>query len=318
MSRGSNMLALQFRLLGKFTVSYNQTSLDYFNVQKVQELLCYLLVHRDRPHHRDVLAELLWNNVNTPYSKKYLRKTLWQLQTALRSIPSAPSNKLLIIDPHWIQISKDAVYWLDVSLIENLFTSVRGKRGSELSPQQFAELQQSVTAYTGDLLEGWFQDWCLYYRVRLREMFLDIVDKLMEYCEANDQSEMGIEFGNIILSYDRARERSHQRIMRLYYAAGYRSAALQQFKICQRALREQLDVEPSERTRNIYNQIMSDNLGPWDDLELTSTSSNGLSFSGQMQKRLRRVEKLVRAQSKLQARLERELHEIKSELDPHH
>jgi DNA-binding SARP family transcriptional activator len=263
------------------------------------------------------LAELLWNNFNTPYSKKYLRKTLWQLQTALRSIPSAPSNKLLIIDPHWIQISKDAVYWLDVSLIENLFTSVRGKRGSELSPQQFAELQQSVTAYTGDLLEGWFQDWCLYYRVRLREMFLDIVDKLMEYCEANDQSEMGIEFGNIILSYDRARERSHQRIMRLYYTAGYRSAALQQFKICQRALRDELDVEPSERTKNIYNQILSDNLGPWDDLELTSTSLNGNSFSGRMQNRLRRVEKLVRAQSKLQARLERELHEIKSELGTH-
>jgi DNA-binding SARP family transcriptional activator len=311
------MHGLQFRLLGKFTVTYNQTSLDYFNVQKVQELLCYLLVHRDRPHNRDVLADLLWNNVNTPYSKKYLRKTLWQLQTALRSIPSAPSNKLLIIDPHWIQISKDAVYWLDVSLIEKLFTSVRGKRGSELSPQQFGELQQSVTAYTGDLLEGWFQDWCLYYRVRLREMFLDIVDKLMEYCEANDQSEMGIEFGNIILSYDRARERSHQRIMRLYYTAGYRSAALQQFKICQRALRDELDVEPSERTKNIYNQILSDNLGPWDDLELTSTSLNGNSFSGRMQNRLRRVEKLVRAQSKLQARLERELHEIKSELGTH-
>jgi len=75
--------ALQFRLLGKFAVYYNHTALDSFNVQKVQELLCYLLVHRDRPHHREVLAELLWNNANTPYSKKYLRKTLWQLQTAL-------------------------------------------------------------------------------------------------------------------------------------------------------------------------------------------------------------------------------------------
>jgi DNA-binding SARP family transcriptional activator len=309
--------ALQFRLLGKFAVYYNHTALDSFNVQKVQELLCYLLVHRDRPHHREVLAELLWNNANTPYSKKYLRKTLWQLQTALRSVPSAPSYKLLIIDPHWIQISKDALYWLDVSTIEDQFTSVRGKPGRALEQPEFDDLQQAVKLYKGDLLEGWFQDWCVYYRVRLREMFLDIVDKLLEYCEVNNLFDLGIEFGNIILGYDRARERTHQRIMRLYYTAGYRSAALQQYKICQQALREELEVKPSERTKKLYEQIMSDNLGPWDDLEVTNTGSNGDPFSGQLHKRLRRVEKLVRAQSMLQQRLDREIREIKSELETH-
>lgn len=165
------MLALQFRLLGKFTVYYNQKSLDFFNVQKVQELLCYLLVHRDRPHNREVLAELLWGNVNTPYSKKYLRKTLWQLQTALRSIPATRRDKLLIIDPHWIQVNKDAAFWLDIPKIEDIFASIRGKSGKALTRQEFDDLQQAVNLYKGDLLEGWFQDWCVYYRVRLREMF---------------------------------------------------------------------------------------------------------------------------------------------------
>jgi len=40
-------------------------------------------------------------------------------------------------------------------------------------------LQEAVRLSYADLLEGWYQDWCLYERERLQNIYLLILDKLM-------------------------------------------------------------------------------------------------------------------------------------------
>jgi DNA-binding SARP family transcriptional activator len=78
------MSQLSVRLFGKLSIRCNDRCVDGLTGSKVQELLCYLLLHRDRPHCREALASLLWSDVSTAQSKKYLRQALWQLQGALR------------------------------------------------------------------------------------------------------------------------------------------------------------------------------------------------------------------------------------------
>jgi len=63
-----------------------------------------------------------------------------------------------------------------------------------------------VNIYQGNLLEAWYQDWCLYERERLQKLFLAMLDMLMDYCEAPQDYETGRTFGNRILQDDRARE----------------------------------------------------------------------------------------------------------------
>ena len=48
--------------------------------------------------------------------------------------------------------------------------------------------------------------------------------------------------------------------MRLLALTGQRSAALAQYEACRRALSEELDVKPSERTVALYEQIKIDQL----------------------------------------------------------
>jgi DNA-binding SARP family transcriptional activator len=57
-----------------------------------------------------------------------------------------------------------------------------------------------------------------------------------------------------------AHERIHRRLMRLYYLAGDRTAALRQYERCVTLLREELGVDPSERTVALYRQIRSGRL----------------------------------------------------------
>jgi DNA-binding SARP family transcriptional activator len=67
-------------------------------------------------------------------------------------------------------------------------------------------------------------------------------------------------FGEKILYYDRARERTHRRMMRLHYLAGDRTSALRQYQKCVTILQEELEVKPAESTRLIYEKIRADKL----------------------------------------------------------
>lgn len=99
-------------------------------------------------------------------------------------------------------------------------------------------IQNAVQLYQGPLLEGWYQDWCLYERERLQSMYLAMLDELMGYCEVRHDYETGLLYGMGIMSYDWARERTHRRLMRLHYLNGDRAAALRQYEQCAVALKE--------------------------------------------------------------------------------
>jgi DNA-binding SARP family transcriptional activator len=77
------MSALRIRLFGKFSATSDGRELEKLDACKSQELLCYLLVHRARPHPRESLAAMLWGDATTEKSKKYLRQSLWHLQSVL-------------------------------------------------------------------------------------------------------------------------------------------------------------------------------------------------------------------------------------------
>ena len=249
------MTELSIQLFGKFTIQADGERLDSFDSSKVQELLAYLLIHRNRPHPRETLAEMLWEASSTAQSKKYLRQAIWQLQQSLSTPDDEP---LLLAEPGWIQISPDASYRLDVAEFEEAFELVLGVPGPQLGDKIVAMLVEAVGLYQSDLLEGWFSDWCLFERERLQNMWLAALDKLMRYCEAKGDFEAGLAFGSQVLRRDRARERTHRQVMRLAYLSGDRTGALRQYERCVLALHEELRVAPSRRTELLHQQILED------------------------------------------------------------
>jgi DNA-binding SARP family transcriptional activator len=254
------MSALRICLFGKFCVRRNEQVLDGFDARKVQELFCYLLLHRDHSLPRETLASLLWPDTTTAQSKKNLRQALWQLQSALGSQNEQVNERVLLVEPDWVQLNTAANFWLDVAVFEQAFNLVQKTPGQELDNSTAQLLQETVQLYQGPLLEGWYQDWCLLERERLQSIYLTMLDKLMSYCEVLHDYEMGLLYGMRIMCYDRARERTHRRMMRLYYLIGDRAEALRQYERCSSALEEELGVSPSKSTIAIYKQIQADQL----------------------------------------------------------
>ena len=248
---------LRISLLGLFDARRGDRELLHFDSHKLQQFLAYLLLYRNRRHTRDVLADLLWSDHTTVQARAYLRKAIYQLQEAV-SDTSPNQPRLLNVEPEWLQINPNAPYWLDIEVFERAFTRVRDIAGETILPEDAQLLRDAVELYRGDLLNGWYEDWCIYERERLQALYLSMLDKLMGYCEVHQAYEQGLAYGELILSCDRAREQTHRRMMRLRYLAGDRSGALRQYNRCLQALRNELSIEPSEITKSLCEQIRSD------------------------------------------------------------
>ena len=255
------MSVLHISLFGRFNVQSGQQVLSGLDARKVQELFCYLLLYQDRPHPREALADLLWDERHTDQPNRCLRKALWQLRSALDSLTESLSDQVLLIEPDWVQVSPQAELWLDTAVFDHTFDCVQSLESSELGSEDVAALRRAVGLYRGGLQESWYQDWYLYERERFQHMYLSMLDKLMDYCEAHCSYEEGLSYGSLILQCERARERTYRRLMRLYCQSGDRTAALRQYEHCVRALNEELGVKPAQRTVRLYEQIRADRDG---------------------------------------------------------
>jgi DNA-binding SARP family transcriptional activator len=254
------MSLLRVFLFGRFEVRCDSQALAGFDARKVQELFCYLLLYRDRPHPREALADLLWDGNHTDQPGRCLRKALWQLRAALDAQAEPLSDLVLLVEPSWIQLNPAADVWLDASLFEQAFKGVQHLQGCELDEQGVQILQDAVELYKGGLQESWYEDWYLFERERFQHLYLSMLDKLMDYCEAHEQYAAGLSYGSLILGCEKARERTHRRLMRLYYLAGDRTAALRQYARCAEVLDRELGVGPATSTVALYEQIRTDRL----------------------------------------------------------
>jgi DNA-binding SARP family transcriptional activator len=253
------MATLKFQLFGKFDVHRDALAVKGLDASKEQELLSYLLIHRDRSHPRETLASLLWGDTSTERSKKYLRQALWHLQGALET-GEMMSPQVLLVEHNRVQLNWRCEVWLDVAMFESAFASTQGVPGKQLDEQSARVLKDAVELYKGDLLDGWYHDWCLFERERLQNMYLSMLDKLMIYSAEHREYEAGQVYGAQILRYDAASERTYRQLMHLQYLAGDRTGALRQYRRCVAALDEELGVKPDRQTNALYEQIRADGL----------------------------------------------------------
>lgn len=251
------MAQLRVYLFGRFRVQYEDEPVTGLELAKVQELLSYLLLFPGRAHTREKIIALLWEDHTAAQSRRYLRHTLWQLHTALAVRPDLAAD-FLHVEADWLQVQLTGSLWADVWIFEQAFARAQGRPSDALDAEDACCLSEAVRLYGGDLLENWYQDWCIFERERLQSMYLMILDKLMDYHELHGNYEVGVRYGTDILRYDRARERTHRRLMRLLALAGDRTGALRQYRACVCALQEELGVGPAQRTQRLYEQIRAD------------------------------------------------------------
>jgi len=259
----SSAADLRIRLFGEVSIEQDGQPVA-IPPTKSLELLCYVLLSTESVVTRETLSNVLWPDAPAAASKRYLRQALWRLNSIFHH-DGRNGHPLLGLDSGLVRVKSEASLWLDISAFESAHASLHDIPGDHLDDQQADALRVAVELYRGDLMPTWYQDWCIYERERLQLIRIMMLEKLMFYCESRQRYARAIAYGQAILRQDRARERTHRELMRLYCLTGERTAAVRQYERCARALADEFDLRPDRQTVALHEQIRAehaDALGP--------------------------------------------------------
>ena len=243
------MSVLRVHLFGGVRVERDSVEGDLHLTRRVQELLAYLLL-QPRTHPREVLADLLWGEQDASHARGCLSTTLWRLRRALAD--GGYADNLLVTTPAGeVGIDRGQGVWLDVATFESEARRVMRQSPNAANAADVAALEGALCLYTGDLLEGFYDDWALRERERMRSLYLSSLHYLLRYYQHHNDPARALACGASILDLDPLREDIHRTVIRLHLAAGQRTLALRQYDACRRLLAEELGIDPMPETQQL-------------------------------------------------------------------
>ena len=256
------MTHLSLSVLGALTVLIDDVPVNSFESEKVRALLAFLAVEGHRSHRRETLIGLLWPDSTEETARHNLRQALFNLRLALGDHTAKPPY--LIITRDSIQFNQESDFSLDLAQFSAWFDAWESGQDqvAEETSNLIDRLEDMVSLYRGEFLQQFFledsapfEEWILIQRETLHQHVLDALTYLTNEFERHADYPSARRSAFRQLELDPWREEAHYQLMRALALGGQRSAALVQYETCRRVLHEELGVEPSAKTRELYEQI---------------------------------------------------------------
>lgn len=230
----------QIYLFGSPQILLNGKPLSHFLTHKSGELFGYLAANPNRAHPRILLAGLLWPETTDQKARASLSTELWRLRRVLADkqdcLTLTRDEVTLSIDPLLVDIHRFC---------------------EQAQSADYSSLIQAVELYVGDFLEGYYSDWCVLEREKLKDIFLKVLEKLLHYHESRGEWKKAVAFAKRLIVFDPLREELHRSLMSLYVNIGDRPSALAQYRLCTEHLNRELGVGPMPETQRLFEKINS-------------------------------------------------------------
>lgn len=241
----------QLKLFGTPSITQNGQPITGFVSNKAVAII-YFVAASGQPQARTVLATLLWTNFTDTYAKKNLRNALSNLRDRLGDS---------------IEITRDTVSLptIGCDAVDSCrFTAlIKEAERLEISdPRRRALLAEAVALYQGPFLEGLqlvdaeaFDEWVRGEREHFELLAIQALNELAATSVQQGKFLEGIGYATRLLKLDPLREEAHRHLMLLLALDGQQSAALAQYRACEKILRDELGVEPDPETQALYQRI---------------------------------------------------------------
>jgi DNA-binding SARP family transcriptional activator len=243
--------ALHLRLLGDFCLSCGDEPVTPLASVRLQSLLAYLALHREAPCARQQLAFLFWPDATEAQARNNLRQLVHHVR---RVWPTA--ERFLAVDASALAWRRGVHLQLDVAEFEHALAQAEAASRGADPPAARAALEQAVGLYAGELLPGCYDDWLAPERERLAQRYGQALDRLLDLLEGQREYRAAIEYAQRRLRHDPLDEEAYRRLMRLHALNHDRASALRVYHACASLLEQELAVEPSPATREVYERLM--------------------------------------------------------------
>jgi DNA-binding SARP family transcriptional activator len=202
------------------------------------------------------LANLFWGDQDQDRARSCLRTALCRLRRTLES-EGIPAETCLLTTPTGeIGFNQESEHWLDVAAFEELAGQVLAQPVHAIEAADAQKLERALRLHTGELLEGFYDDWVLWERERLQRLYLNGLAHLLHYYRRYGAYEQSLECGHKILLCDPLREEIHREMMQLYLESGQRALAVQQYETCRKILAAELNIQPMGETQALHTRAI--------------------------------------------------------------
>jgi DNA-binding SARP family transcriptional activator len=212
-----------------------------------KRLVVFLAMHGG-PVDRRYTASSLWPVGNDERAAGNLRSALWRLNRAELGI--------LVSDKRSLGLRPEVL--IDVRLIGGWATRLIAGRPT---PQDLEVLPQDVD--TLDLLSGWYDDWILLERERLRQRLLHALEALSRAHRAAGRCALAVEAALMAVSAEPLRESAQRELIASHLAEGNVSEGRRGYDSYRRRLRREIGVEPHpDLAAMLHNGMNARRLSP--------------------------------------------------------
>ncbi len=237
---------LHIHLFGPLELIQGNEPLPLPSSSKTRSLLAYLILHHDQAIPRDRLTGLFWPDRCDSRARRALSHALWQIRSELGDAASR-----LITEEDTVAFALRPNDWLDVAAFQDKTREYRD------APGETSHLNRAITTYRADFLEACYDDWALLERERLRELYLQTLERLITLYKQRGEYDQALARARRLAAADPLRESVHRELMQLYHLLGRHRAALAQYATLRQFLTEELDVEPAAATTTLYQEIVA-------------------------------------------------------------
>jgi len=245
------MPTLHIRLLGEFSLLYNDQQVTSINTTRLRSLLAYLVLHRDVPQQRQHLAFLFWPDATEAQARNNLRQQLHQLRQAFPDV-----EHFLSTDAHTLYWHPVTPCYLDIAAFEQMLTEASAATRQHDQHALQDALEQADSLYGGELLPDCYDEWILPERDRLRQRHLQVLEHLLRLFEGWGDHITAIRYAQRLLAFDPLSEDLYRRLMHLFALNNDRASALHVYHTCVTILQREMGVDPDPATREVYERLM--------------------------------------------------------------
>ena len=236
--------ALKIGALGPPQVELDGQQIQWATVQSRDLFFC--LLQHPQGLRKEELGAIFWPDHPPHKLDGIFRSTLYRLRRAI-------FRECVIFEDGLYHVNRESNYWFDVEAFEQLLDQAEQATNPD---QESRFLEEALTLYAGDYLEGVYADWCTLERERLREHRLDALESLAKLHAGRGRLNRAIKEYQQLVIQDPYREPAHRELMRCLYRLGDRATAVRQYQSCAQILREDLGLSPSPETEALYLKII--------------------------------------------------------------
>jgi DNA-binding SARP family transcriptional activator len=206
----------------------------------VQRLIAHLCLSGRPP--RAAIAGHLWPDVPEDHAHGSLRSALWRLHKAAPGLVEVSPSALSLADGVRV----------DVRDLDDWARRVRDS-GCSLDDVEIPE-----AGFRGELLPGWYDDWVLLERERLRQLRMHALELVAERLAAAGRYCDALQAAYAAVRAEPLRESAHRTVVRVHLAEGNTTEALRAHEQFRLLLADELGVQPSEQMARLVQ-----GLRPW-------------------------------------------------------